>query len=100
MFIMTYLSPTRGPLTPYFSSSCPNLNNAPTKEPGRLLWVIKQENEQMNWIETKDVLAMCRMSRRTLYDLLRANEFPPPVILGKRKRRWREDDVRAWMAAQ
>lgn len=54
----------------------------------------------MRLLTTKDVLAIVQMSRTTLYFMIKEGRFPEPVILGKRNRRWRENDVREWVAAQ
>ena len=48
---------------------------------------------------TREIIALVRLSRTSIYRMTRQGRFPPPCSVGKGKIRWREDDVRAWMAA-
>ena len=54
----------------------------------------------MNLLDAKDVLVILKCSKGTLVDLIDKHGFPQPIPFGKRKRRWREVDVHAWVAAQ
>lgn len=58
------------------------------------------EITQMGLMNTKEVLALLKISKVTLNNLIESGSFPTPIILGKRKRHWREADVHAWVAAQ
>lgn len=46
---------------------------------------------------TREIIALVRLSRTTIYRMTRQGRFPPPCSVGNGKIRWREDDVRAWM---
>ena len=50
-------------------------------------------------LTTQDLIALVRLSRTSIYRMTRQGRFPPPCSLGNGHIRWREDDVRAWMAA-
>lgn len=47
-----------------------------------------------------EVEARTGLSRSTLYDWMKAGEFPRPVALGARLVGWRETDVQAWLEAR
>ena len=47
---------------------------------------------------TREIIALVRLSRTSIYRMTRQGRFPPPCSVGNGKIRWREDDVRAWMA--
>ena len=46
---------------------------------------------------TREIIALVRLSRTSIYRMTRQGRFPPPCSVGNGKIRWREDDVRAWM---
>ena len=46
---------------------------------------------------TREITALVRLSRTSIYRMTRQGRFPPPCSVGNGKIRWREDDVRAWM---
>ena len=50
-------------------------------------------------LTTRETIALVRLSRTSLYRMSRQGRFPPPCSVGNGQIRWREDDVRAWMAA-
>lgn len=45
-----------------------------------------------------DIARMTRMSTRTLWRLVSAEEMPEPLRIG-RSVRWRVDEIKAWIAA-
>lgn len=47
----------------------------------------------------RDVCALLRISRSSVYKRLLQNSFPQPIRLGPRTVRWRLDCVRAWRDA-
>ena len=49
-------------------------------------------------LTTHDLIALVRLSRTSIYRMSRQGRFPPPCSVGNGHIRWREDDVRAWMA--
>lgn len=44
-----------------------------------------------------EVIFRTGLSRTTIYDLVRRDEFPRPVALGARAVGWPVDDVTAWI---
>lgn len=46
---------------------------------------------------TRDLIALTRLSRTSIYRMTRQGRFPPPCSMGNGHIRWREADVRAWM---
>ncbi|SEO19921.1 transcriptional regulator, AlpA family [Duganella sp. CF517] len=46
----------------------------------------------------REVLALCGMSRATLYREVKLRGFPAPVKLSARSVGWLEDDVMTWLA--
>ena len=52
------------------------------------------------FLETRDILLILKIGRNTLNQLITTRGFPEPIIVGKRKRRWREEDVQAWVVTQ
>ena len=50
-------------------------------------------------ITMNEVLAITAIrSRSTIYRLTRQGRFPPPCSVGAGRIRWREEDIRAWLA--
>lgn len=56
-----------------------------TPEPDRLL-------------RLRDVVAMVGLGSSTIYRKMAGGEFPAPVRLGTASVRWREADLKRWMA--
>ena len=48
----------------------------------------------------KDVLALVRISKATLWRWRKAGEFPPPIQLGPNTVGWRRGDVDEWLASR
>ena len=44
----------------------------------------------------EDVLRINRLSKSTLIRLMKAGEFPQPIRISTRSRRWRRSDVVTW----
>ena len=47
-----------------------------------------------------EVVAICGISRSTIYEMIRRDEFPRPVQLGARAVGWRRSDIEAWLASR
>ena len=47
-----------------------------------------------------EVCQETRLARSTLYKLIRAGDFPPPVKLTSKTSAWRGSDVAAWIASR
>lgn len=50
-------------------------------------------------LRLRDVAFLVGMSKATIYRKLKANEFPQPVSTGGPTVRWRESDIRSWIAS-
>jgi prophage regulatory protein len=50
-------------------------------------------------LRRREVEAMTRLSRSTIYELMARGDFPRPVRIGQRAVAWREDAVSAWIAS-
>jgi prophage regulatory protein len=46
------------------------------------------------------VKSRCGLSRSTIYERIRAGEFPAPINLGGRAVGWPEAEIDAWIARQ
>ena len=51
----------------------------------------------MRLLDVNEVARRLRVSRSTLYKMVAAGKFPPPVRLPNGAPRWREDDVDGWI---
>ncbi len=45
-------------------------------------------------------LSVTGLGRTSMYDAMKANKFPQPVMLGKRAVGWRESDLIAWIESR
>ena len=50
-------------------------------------------------LTTRDLIALTRLSRTSIYRMTRQGRFPPSLSLGNGHIRWRAEDVHAWLAA-
>ena len=51
-------------------------------------------------LRDKEVARMIGVSRSTLWRLVRADLFPPPIRVGTRAVRWRLSEVLEWIASR
>jgi prophage regulatory protein len=51
-------------------------------------------------LKLAETLSMTRKGRTSMYDAIKANQFPQPVMLGKRAVGWRESDLIAWIESR
>jgi len=51
-------------------------------------------------VHSPEVVAICGISRSTIYEMIRRDEFPAPVKLGARAVGWRRSDIEAWYASR
>lgn len=58
------------------------------------------ENEALRLIKISEVLAICAISRSSLYALVRDRAFPAPVKLSERSSAWVHGEVLDWVAAK
>ena len=47
-----------------------------------------------------EVIAICGLSRSTIYEMIGRGEFPAPVKLGARAVGWRRSDIESWLASR
>ena len=53
--------------------------------------------EPQAFLTPKDVCALIRMTRASLYRKMDDGTFPKPFYIGEHSPRWRADVVQAWM---
>ena len=51
-------------------------------------------------LDRREVEARTKLSRSSIYRLMRAQRFPEPVRIGDRKVAWREAEVREYLASR
>ena len=47
-----------------------------------------------------EVQKLCRISKSTLFRLMRAGKFPLPIRVGPRAVRWRAGELNAWLSGR
>jgi prophage regulatory protein len=52
--------------------------------------------EEVMFIRLKEVLAICKISRSSVYDAIKKGAFPAPVKLNKRSSAWVKREVMEW----
>ena len=52
--------------------------------------------EQRDLLTLKDICALLALARSTVYELMKAGNFPSPLHVTKRLVRWRRIDVERW----
>ncbi len=57
-------------------------------------------SDEYRLLRLHEVLRMCKLSKSTVYRMIRAGEFPVPVKLGQRAVGWWEKDIKEWVAAR
>ena len=51
-------------------------------------------------IKIKEVLALCCISRSTVYRLIEEDKFPAPIRLSKKCRAWKISDIEKWIESR
>ena len=51
-------------------------------------------------LRLREVLALCGLSRSTIYRKMREGSFPEPLKVGVRAVRWREAEIEDWLASR
>ena len=51
-------------------------------------------------LRIRDVVAVTRLSRSTIYRLIQAGQFPKPIKLTERASGWRYEAVEQWLKAR
>lgn len=51
-------------------------------------------------LDTKDVCAILRISRTTLWRMEHDEGFPKPITFGRRMKRWKEADIEEYVRKQ
>ncbi len=52
---------------------------------------------QLQFIRLKEVMALCGISRTSIYDAMKAGQFPAKVKLGGRSSAWIKSEVDDWI---
>jgi excisionase family DNA binding protein len=50
-------------------------------------------------IDAREVARRLGLSERTVWRLTAAGKLPNPILIGGKSKRWRAEDIRAWVAA-
>lgn len=58
----------------------------------------EQDQEALTILRLNQVRQRTGLGRSTVYDKVKAGDFPPPVSLGERAVGWVEAEVTAWIA--
>lgn len=59
------------------------------------------KDKKLKLIKLPEVLALCAISKTTLYRLVNEGDFPKPVQLsGKRSVAWRFREIEAWIESR
>lgn len=53
-----------------------------------------------NLLTRKDVEAIVRLSRSSIYGMISAGSFPKPIRVGRRAVRFMQSDIETWLAAR
>lgn len=53
----------------------------------------------MDWMTTKEVAERLRIGRTTVYHWMKHHDLPRPLKMGG-KRRWRRDEIEAWIESR
>lgn len=56
------------------------------------------QKNQAELLSLKDVCAVVSLARSTIYGLLKAGKFPPPVQVSARSVRWRRIEIDRWQS--
>ena len=51
-------------------------------------------------LHLREVIALTGFSRSSIYRKMRDGSFPEPLKIGVRAVRWRESEIKAWLAAR
>lgn len=54
----------------------------------------------LRFLPVKEVVRRTSLSRATIYRLVQAGEFPPPVVLTGARSAWVEAEIASWMQAR
>lgn len=88
-----------------WSNSIANLGNdappgaASMQSGSRVAGIAMRESAAGPLMDQRQVCARLYVSRITLWRMVKAGKFPPPVDTGKRRAIWRGTDVNAWCKA-
>ena len=57
-------------------------------------------NHAQQLLTRVEVERLCKISKSTLFRLVRAGKFPAPIAIGPRARRWRAAELEAWLSGR
>ena len=60
----------------------------------------KAKMERQQFLRINDVVSMTRLSRSSIYGMMRAGEFPRSRRTGKQSVAWLESEINAWMESR
>ena len=53
-----------------------------------------------NLISLPELIKRLKISKTSIYRMIKAGKFPRPLRLGARASRWREDEIEKWIASR
>lgn len=57
-------------------------------------------SDDIKLIRLEDVMRMTGLSKSTIYEMIRIEDFPSPVKIGKRCAAWVETEIKAWIISR
>lgn len=60
----------------------------------------KLEQLEDRFLKLREVMAMCRLSRSSIYGAIRKGQFPAQIKLSERSSAWIRSEVAAWSDAR
>jgi len=60
----------------------------------------KTEQLEDRFLKLREVMAMCRLSRSSIYGAIRKGQFPAQIKLSERSSAWIRSEVAAWSDAR
>jgi prophage regulatory protein len=56
-------------------------------------------SEPFHLLRCKEVVQRTGLSRTTIWRLVKDGAFPAPLVIGRQRVAWREDELRTWLEA-
>jgi prophage regulatory protein len=73
----------------FTENSCNNIANEQTTQ-----------NQELRLLNLKDVLLRTKLSKSTIYQLIKDNAFPKPIKITTRRVAWLTHEVDCWVSAR
>ncbi|WP_067586547.1 helix-turn-helix transcriptional regulator [Endozoicomonas ascidiicola] len=70
---------------------------ATTIESVQLAFNAQEVESHVETIKIADVLELCKISKASVYNYMKANTFPRPIALGKKLNGWKKAEIVQWL---